>query len=73
LRRTDADIVLKFLASSVRYNRPVDDPLYSAHKEVIFYDYSLGENTTLYAADSPLTAIGCSVQVRRALSTTATR
>jgi hypothetical protein len=68
LRLNDADVVLKFLASSVHYNHPVDDPFFSAHRAVTDYNVAIGGNATQYAADSPITVIGCSVQVRQAQS-----
>jgi hypothetical protein len=73
LRRDDADVVLKFLASTVEYNHPVDDPWLSAHKKVNYYEASNGKNVTHYAADSPITSMGCSVQVRWQFSSTVNR
>jgi hypothetical protein len=62
LRRNDADLNIKFLGSPVRYNHPVDDPLFSAHRPVTDFDLNIG-NITRYVADSPLTGVGCTVQV----------
>jgi hypothetical protein len=68
LRRNDTDVVLKFLASAIHYISPVDDPWFSAHREIIDYDAATGKNMTHYTADNPFTAMGCNVQVCQELS-----
>jgi hypothetical protein len=63
MRRTDADVVIKFLGSRVQYTYPVEDPWFSAHRPVYSLDANNGHNLTMYVPDSPLTALGCAVQV----------
>jgi hypothetical protein len=73
LHRDDADTVLKFLGSPIRYSHPVDDPWFSAHQAVTTFSPANGRNYTQYLPDSPLTGIGCSVQVCPELSHIVTR
>jgi hypothetical protein len=68
MRRNDADLVLNFVGSPVHYHDPVDDPLFSAHRTITEYDDGFNDNITRYVADSPLTGVGCSIQVCRKLS-----
>ena len=65
MHRDDADLILVFLTASVAYEKPVDDPWFSAHKEVVIYDVATTENITEYHPDSPFRALGCTVQVSR--------
>jgi hypothetical protein len=64
MNRTDADVALAFVAlNSVLYHRPVNDPLFSAHRNVT---YNLGPIArTEYKSDHIAGALGCAVQVRR--------
>jgi hypothetical protein len=68
MRRNDADLELMFLGNPVHYSHPVDDPLFSAHRTVAEFGGRSGTNITRYVADSPLTGLGCIVQVCRKLS-----
>jgi hypothetical protein len=63
MRRTDADVVVKALFSTVQYTYPVEDPWFSAHRPVRSIDSNNGHEVTMYTPDSPLTALGCAVQV----------
>jgi hypothetical protein len=64
MNRTDADVALAFIAlNNVMYHKPVDDPLFSAHRKV---PYGLGSYArTEYKPDHLAGAIGCAVQVCR--------
>lgn len=42
---------------NIRYHRPVDDPLYSAHRKLREF------NRTMYAPDYPIKVVGCLQQV----------
>ncbi|CBY01681.1 hypothetical protein LEMA_P004680.1 [Plenodomus lingam JN3] len=63
MHRDDADLLLVFLIASVKYVRPVDDPWFSAHKQVIVYDPTRAADATVYHPDSPVRVLGCAVQL----------
>ncbi|KAF2871857.1 hypothetical protein BDV95DRAFT_594151 [Massariosphaeria phaeospora] len=53
LKRHDADVTLRFiLKNSIMFMQPVDDPMYSAHREVKLLD-TQGENNTRFISDFP--------------------
>jgi hypothetical protein len=65
LQRWDADVSLRLtLKNAVQYENPVDDPMFSAHRETIFTDGTTGENITMYMSDHPGSVMGCAEQVR---------
>ncbi|RAR10171.1 hypothetical protein DDE82_001446 [Stemphylium lycopersici] len=54
------DIFLKPVQpNSLLFQEPVDDPLYSAHKEVHLIDMSTNKTVTHYLADDPVRVVGC--------------
>lgn len=63
LRRKDADVVLKLIRlNSKTFENPVNDPVFSAHREDITY-MTDGSNRTIYAPDFPGSVMGCALQV----------
>ncbi|KAJ4290347.1 hypothetical protein N0V90_010563 [Kalmusia sp. IMI 367209] len=59
--RTDADVAFTYISlNNVMYHKPVDDPLFSAHRKVIIG--SGDQERTEYKSDALLGAIGCAVQ-----------
>jgi len=62
-RNGTADLTqLIFMPNAITYERPVNDPLFSAHKTMIKSTLS-GVNFTYYAPDDPFLVMGCEVQV----------
>jgi hypothetical protein len=60
ISRTDADVVLVFMAiGGVNHYEPVHDPLFSANRAWFNPDM----NMTLYRPDSPSGTMACAVQV----------
>jgi hypothetical protein len=70
MRRSDADVVVKLLGSKIKYTQPVEDPWFFAHRPIQSLDITDGHNVTMFVPDTPLTGIGCVVQVCRTLSLT---
>lgn len=65
LHRWDADVTLRLtMKSAVLYGEPVDDPMFSAHREVTYRVSSTGDNVTMYLSDNPGSVMGCAQQVR---------
>jgi hypothetical protein len=59
------DILFKAVASNqIQYTQPVDDPLYSAHKELRYWDGSIMDYKSSYTADYPLGGVACTQHVR---------
>lgn len=64
MRRTDADLGLAAVwLNDVTYERVVDDPLFSAHKEDIYTPGGGYPNETKYKSDHAAGVIGCAQQV----------
>lgn len=64
MNRTDADVALVFVSlNNVQYHNPVNDPLFSAHQEVLYGSGPLV--STEYKSDHLVGAMGCAVQVCR--------
>lgn len=64
LYSNDSDLFLTFvLMHSISYMKPVDDPLFSAHRSIpeLLTDNS---TSTRYLADEPVSVFGCQNQVR---------
>jgi hypothetical protein len=58
------DLILKAVTSNnILYAEPVDDPLYSAYKEVRTFDVLTLEYKTSYMIDYPLRIVGCTQHV----------
>lgn len=57
LHGEDADIDILFLQNKMRYLNPVDDPWFSAHKEV-----DMGNGITEYEADHSVSPLACHSQ-----------
>jgi hypothetical protein len=61
MNRTDADVALAAITFRVaRYQKPVDDPMFAAHKPLLDPDFA---NNTVYGSDYPVGLLGCAVQV----------
>lgn len=61
MNRTDADVALIALwPRAARYEKPVDDPMFAAHKPVIYNTFE--GNYTAYKPDHPVGLLGCAVQ-----------
>jgi hypothetical protein len=45
------------------YSVPVEDPVFSAHRPVVYLEGTDQMNVTSYRSDEPSTLIGCAVQV----------
>lgn len=67
LKRTDGDTALKLIGlNGMRFIKPVEDPLYSAHIPMNARQISSDGKlvpATIYGYDTPLKAIGCLQQV----------
>lgn len=64
MRRTDADIALAAVwLNDVTYEKPVDDPLFSAHKVWIYTPGGGYPNETKYKSDFAAGVVGCAQQV----------
>lgn len=62
MNRTDADLALAAIAfNNVKYDNPVDDPVFSAHKQQS-YTYR-GKAMKSYRPDAHVGIIGCMEQV----------
>jgi len=63
----NADVTLILVQpNSLLYQTPVDDPFFSAHRPIVGKWTSFGDDGALgtwFAADSPVSAFGCEVQV----------
>ncbi|KAF2114997.1 hypothetical protein BDV96DRAFT_646853 [Lophiotrema nucula] len=61
MERTDADVIVDLISmNSVWFNEPVNDTLYSAHRQ---YSYTYnGRNITIYSPDQFAGVIGCAEQ-----------
>ncbi|KAI4607715.1 hypothetical protein J4E80_009456 [Alternaria sp. BMP 0032] len=56
----ESDIILKqFFGGSLSFEKPINDPLYSSHKEYEKVDFSTGETSIRYQADHPSKAVAC--------------
>jgi hypothetical protein len=56
----EGDVFLKPLMSgALSFDSPIDDPLYSAHKEIESMNYFTGEPYKNYIADYPIKTVGC--------------
>ncbi|KAF2736964.1 hypothetical protein EJ04DRAFT_562032 [Polyplosphaeria fusca] len=63
MARNDSDLVVMAVwQNSIRYNKPVDDPLFSAHK-VLNRTTAIGK-LTRYGADYPAGVVGCAEQTQ---------
>jgi hypothetical protein len=61
--RDDADTTLFFLsANTIIFERPVDDPFFSAHQ--VRHSMSNQGNETIYITDNPAGILGCVEQVK---------
>ena len=63
LQRRDADVGLKIVSTNVvAFQQPVNDPMFSAHRN---FTFTLTEQTnrTIYIADSIASIMGCTMQV----------
>lgn len=60
LNRTDAQVLLLFLANAALYPSPVFDPWFNAQTPVV--DIGKVTNYTLYAAQQPVSVLGCTDQ-----------
>lgn len=65
LYRDDADIaIINIGSNSVMYRKPVEDPIFSAHKRIIKSPFGVsGTNKTFYMADTTNSGMGCAAQV----------
>jgi hypothetical protein len=63
MRRDDADVAVIFNSNTIKYTKPVDDPWFLARQTVIWVDLTTGSNITLYMAETPRKAMGCTIQV----------
>ena len=65
LRIENATISVNAIAKgpSVKYGHPVEDPLFSAHQEIVLQDIRLGKNATYYTSDELMSVLGCKLQV----------
>jgi len=64
LQRSDADVELKAISTNrVSFTEPVNDPMFSAHRNSTV-STSSGRILSIYVHDSPVTVMGCAVQVR---------
>jgi hypothetical protein len=62
LERDDGDVTTMLIFKDSYYSKPVDDPLFSAHKPSGVSD--LGDPEWLnYESDEPVSALGCFSQV----------
>lgn len=62
MNRTDADVSVNFISlNNVLYHRPVNDPLFAAHKITPYGNGPFA--TTEYKSDNVAGALGCAVQV----------
>ncbi|KAI4709015.1 hypothetical protein J4E89_006417 [Alternaria sp. Ai002NY15] len=60
----EGDVFWKpFLPNSLEFGEPVDDPLYSAHKEVKKIDAANDKPFSQYLADHPIKGVGCTQHV----------
>ncbi|KAF2265455.1 hypothetical protein CC78DRAFT_515110 [Lojkania enalia] len=66
LYRTDADVSVVYLsAPQIRFSSPVDDPLFSAHKNISdIVNLDDGSMYASYLQDDPLTAMACTIQMQ---------
>ncbi|KAF2736414.1 hypothetical protein EJ04DRAFT_432960 [Polyplosphaeria fusca] len=63
LQYTDADIALRLTRlNNIKFNKPVDDPMFSAHRAFTFLEITKGVNSTMYHTDSPGSVTGCTEQ-----------
>lgn len=63
--REDADTILSSTGKgSITYDSPIDDPWFSAHKEITLLDISNNQNRTMYVSDTAATVLGCTEQVQ---------
>lgn len=63
MNRTDADVALVSVwSNAVVYEKPVEDPLFAAHRAEE-RQQSSGKNKTLYWADHYAGVVGCAQQV----------
>lgn len=61
---SEGDVFWKpFLPNSLEFEEPIDDPLYSAHKEVKKIDAANGKPFSQYLADHPIKGVGCTQHV----------
>jgi hypothetical protein len=64
MQRKDADVALMAIWLNVlKYETPVNDPLFSAHKESPYIPGGGWPNQTLYMSDNVAGVIGCTEQV----------
>jgi len=64
LKQKDADVSLKLvLKGRVRFLKIVNDPMFSAHREIEIYDSNNAVKRKYYLSDTPATLIGCTEQV----------
>jgi hypothetical protein len=62
--RSDADVILKPIGkANVKYNRPVDDPLFAAHTTRGNVTSRAGTPLKFYYSDFPMSTFGCAQQV----------
>ena len=64
MERKDADVNIVYVGkNSVMFLSPVDDLIFSAHKNSTILDSLTLTNFTVYYADDPYTSVACTQQV----------
>ena len=65
MQRKNADVALMAIWLNVlKYENPVNDPLFSAHKESSYMPGDGCPNQTLYMSDNVAWVLGCTEQVQ---------
>jgi len=67
----EGDLIFKpFMSNSLYFEEPINDPLYSAHKEIPEIDVNTNETYIRYLADHPVKGVGCTQHVSQAPEST---
>lgn len=62
--RTDADVVVETIRTAgIKYDTPVNDPFFSAHRSTVSLDIGNVKNITVYSPDELVSVLGCTQQV----------
>jgi hypothetical protein len=64
MKSDDADLVLVMIPKNqMKYETPVNDPVFAAHKPFVYRLPSSTASTTNYLSDWPISTLGCKEQV----------
>lgn len=64
MKSDDADLILVMIPKNqMKYETPVNDPVFAAHKPFVYRLPSFTASTTNYLSDWPISALGCKEQV----------